>query len=80
MTDTEILNALQAALDEHFDAGGLGFDASFGRVGFTVYRPVVHNPRSTAPLQSGAFDLRTTLVAALQPHLVRLVTRQLTKK
>lgn len=79
MTDTEILNALQAALDEHFDAGNLGFDVFFGPVNFTVRPSLRHDARSGV-IHTGQCDLRETLISAVQPHLTRLVTRELTKR
>lgn len=78
MTDTEILNALQHLVDEHFAAGKLGFDFEFCSMTMTVKRPLpVFDGR--LPIRSGRRDLREALAGGLQPHLARLVTRALTE-
>lgn len=81
MTDTEIINALEALAQEYFDTKiNSGFDMQIGRAVVTVHRPApVHVPSSKAPIQVGRLDLRAALRIGLQPHLVRLVTRELTK-
>lgn len=79
MSDTEILNTLQALLEEHFNSGGLGVDFTLGAMSFTIHAPpAMHVPRAAAAIQSGPMpDLRDLLEVALDRHLVRLVTNKL---
>lgn len=80
MTDTEIINGLQALLEEHFRNQGLSMDFGFGAMTFTIWRPPIHVPTATSVIQPGPMpQLRDLLAAHLQPHLVRLVTNKITR-
>lgn len=74
MSDTEILDALQALINEHFDEDGLAFDMPIGRMRLTIHRPSRYDAH-TGIIRVGRFDLRETLSSAIEPHKLRLVTR-----
>lgn len=79
VTDTEILNAMQALLEEQCKRADIRYDVNFGVLRFVVIPPApIHVPRSSAPIQSGPMpDLRALLTENLQPHLARLVSDKL---
>lgn len=79
MTDTEILDGMQALLDEHFRSDGISIDFCIGQMGFVIPRPSpVCVPNSPFIQRGPAPNLRALLQANMSPHIVRLVTNKLT--
>lgn len=82
MTDTEIIDALQALVDEHFRLrDSMGFDLQVGAMLMTVHRPLPkHDARNGIIGPGDPPNLRGLLALHLQPHVLRLVTNKLTQR
>lgn len=80
MSDTEILNAMQALLEEQWHKG-MPFDVNVGALQFTLRPRTVHDARTDTIklVHASAPDLRQQLVPQITQHVGRLVANKIVK-